>query len=97
MPTDANCGILYPNAKSETWKRRCPRVFRRRLAFAGDKREFEEYPPERVPLHIDDEQQICSAAAQYGFRVLRVYEEDDEWKEKIIDCAERVRKLEGKA
>ena len=51
----------------------------------------------RISLHVDDEQQICSAAAQYGFRVYRLYEEDDEWKEKIIDCAEHVRKLEGKA
>ena len=48
----------------------------------------------RISLHIDDEEQICAAAAQYGFRVLRVCEEDDEWKEKIIDCAERIRKLE---
>ena len=48
----------------------------------------------RISLHIDDEKQICAAAAQYGFRVYRLYEEDDEWKEKIIDCAERVRKLE---
>ena len=51
----------------------------------------------RISLHVDDEQQICAAAAQYGFRVYRLYEEDDEWKEKIIDCAEHVRKLEGKS
>ena len=48
----------------------------------------------RISLHVDDEQQICSAAAQYGFRVYRLDAQDDEWKEKIIDCAERVRKLE---
>ena len=49
----------------------------------------------RISLHIDDEEVICSSAGQYGFRAYQLNAEDDEWKEKIIAEAERIKKLEG--
>ena len=48
----------------------------------------------RISLHIDDEEVICSSAGQYGFRAFQLNAQDDEWKEKIIDRAERIRKVE---
>ena len=48
----------------------------------------------RISLHIDDEEVICSAASQYGFRAYQLNAEDDEWKEKIIERAERIKKVE---
>lgn len=48
----------------------------------------------RISLHIDDEDAIIQNGKKYGFKVMRVYEPDDEWAEKIIAEAERIRKLE---
>jgi len=48
----------------------------------------------RISLHIDDEEVICSSAGQYGFRAYQLNADDDEWKEKIIAEADRIRKLE---
>ena len=48
----------------------------------------------RISLHIDDEEAICSSAGQFGFRAYQLNAQDDDWKEKIIDYAERVRKIE---
>lgn len=48
----------------------------------------------RISLHIDDEEAICSSAGQYGFRAYRLDGEDGEWKEKIIEYAERIRRIE---
>ena len=48
----------------------------------------------RISLHIDDESVICSAAGQYGFRAYQLNAQDDDWKEKIIEQAERIRKVE---
>ena len=48
----------------------------------------------RISLHIDDEEVICSAASQYGFRAYQLNAEDDEWKDKIIQRAEQIRKVE---
>jgi hypothetical protein len=48
----------------------------------------------RISLHIDDEAVICSAAGQYGFRAYQLNAQDDDWKEKIIEQAERIRKVE---
>ena len=45
-------------------------------------------------MHIDDEEVICSAASQYGFRAYQLNAEDDEWKDKIIQRAEQIRKVE---
>ena len=43
---------------------------------------------------IDDEEVICSAAGQYGFRAYQLNSQDDNWKEKIIEQADRIRKIE---
>ena len=48
----------------------------------------------RISLHIDDEEIVVKNARAYGYRVMRVYEPDEHWAEKIIDEAERIRKLE---
>ena len=48
----------------------------------------------RISLHIDDEEVICSAAGQYGFRAYQLNAQDDNWKEKIIERAERIKKVE---
>ena len=48
----------------------------------------------RISLHIDDEEVICSSAGQFGFRAYQLNADDDEWKEKIIAEADRIRKLE---
>ena len=48
----------------------------------------------RISLHIDDEEVICSSAGQYGFRAYRLEAQDDNWKEKIIETADRIRKIE---
>ena len=49
----------------------------------------------RISLHIDDEEVICSAAGQYGFRAYRLStEDDDQWKEKILQRVEEIRRIE---
>ena len=48
----------------------------------------------RISLHIDDEEIVVKNARSYGYRVLQIYEPDDHWVEKVLDEAERVRKLE---
>lgn len=48
----------------------------------------------RISLHIDDENVVRENAARYGYRVFRVYEPDEHWVEKVLDEAERVKKLE---
>ena len=48
----------------------------------------------QISLHIDDEESIIKNARTYGFHALRVYEPDDEWVTKVLNEAERIRKLE---
>ena len=48
----------------------------------------------RISLHIDDEDVICTAAGQYGFRAYQLNAEDDHWKEKILEQADRIRHIE---
>ena len=48
----------------------------------------------RISLHIDDEETICSSAGQFGFRAYQLNAQDDNWGEKIIEQADRIRKLE---
>ena len=48
----------------------------------------------RISLHIDDEEVICSAAGQYGFRAYQLNAQDDDWAQKIIDRAEQIRRIE---
>lgn len=55
----------------------------------------QKLPPHfRISLHIDDEESVIRNSVNYGFRALRVYEPDDEWANKVIEEAERVRNLE---
>lgn len=48
----------------------------------------------RISLHIDDEAVICTAAGQYGFRAYQLDAQDDDWKEKILERAEQIRRIE---
>lgn len=54
--------------------------------------------PQKVPskygiaLHVDDESVICSYGREYGFDTYQLNAPDDEWKEKIIERAEEVKK-----
>lgn len=48
----------------------------------------------RISLHIDDEEVICTSSGQYGFRAYQLNSQDDDWKEKILACADRIRHLE---
>ena len=46
-----------------------------------------------IALHIDDEEVICSGALQHGFEAYRLDAQDDDWKEKIIQRADMIRKM----
>ena len=46
----------------------------------------------RISLHIDDEAIICTLGRQYGYNVYQLDAQDDDWKDKIIACADRIRK-----
>ena len=48
----------------------------------------------KISLHVDDEAVICSLGRIYGFRAYQLDAQDDEWKEKIIERANQVKKLE---
>jgi len=48
----------------------------------------------RISLHIDDEDAIIRSARDYGYRVMRVYEPDPEWADKVLQEALRVRAME---
>ncbi|MBQ3761095.1 MAG: HAD family hydrolase [Clostridia bacterium] len=45
-----------------------------------------------ISLHVDDEDVICSGALLHGFEAYKLDAQDDEWKEKIIACADRIRR-----
>lgn len=63
---------------------------------AGRKQRLPQKVPPRyhISLHIDDEENIIRNAKTYGYRVMRVYEPDDEWVNKVLGEAERIRRLE---
>ena len=48
----------------------------------------------RISLHVDDEAVVCSLGRQYGYRTYQLNAEDDEWKEKIIQRAEKIKATE---
>jgi hypothetical protein len=48
----------------------------------------------QISLHIDDEDNIIKNGRAFGYRVFRIYEPDDEWVKKVLNEAERIRKLE---
>ena len=45
----------------------------------------------RIQLHIDDEDVICQHGREMGFRVLKVCDPDDQWAEKVLAEARRIR------
>ena len=49
----------------------------------------------RISLHIDDEDIIVKNSRAYGYHVLKIYEEDNEWVQKVIAEAERIRMAES--
>ncbi len=48
----------------------------------------------RISLHVDDEKSVVENGRRFGYRAMRVYEPDDEWAEKVLKEANRIRKLE---
>ena len=48
----------------------------------------------RISLHIDDEDVIHQYGRALGFKTLKVCEPDDQWVEKVLDRARRIRELE---
>ncbi len=46
----------------------------------------------RISLHVDDESVICSLGREYGFDTYQLDAQDDDWKEKVIERAEQIRK-----
>ena len=63
-------------------------------------RDRKETLPQKLPnvyhisLHIDDEEVVCTLGRQYGYNVFQLNAQDDDWKEKIIERAGKIRKLE---
>lgn len=47
-----------------------------------------------IALHIDDDDAVHASGKLYGFRTLKIFEQDDEWAEKVMAEAKRVRALE---
>ena len=50
----------------------------------------------RISLHVDDESVICSNGRLYGFEVYQIDAQDDDWKEKVIARADRIRRRESR-
>ncbi len=48
----------------------------------------------RISLHVDDESIIASWGREYGFHTYLLNAQDDDWKEKIIACADHIRRVE---
>ena len=48
----------------------------------------------RISLHVDDETVIASWGRQYGFHTFLLNAQDDDWKEKILAYADRIRRME---
>ena len=50
----------------------------------------------RISLHIDDEDVIHQYGKSLGFKTFKVCEPDDEWTDKVLAEARRIRDLEAK-
>ena len=50
----------------------------------------------QISLHIDDEESVVQNGRDYGFRVLRVSEQDPLWADRILQEAALIRDLENK-
>ncbi|MCR4625649.1 MAG: hypothetical protein K5795_06745 [Lachnospiraceae bacterium] len=44
---------------------------------------------------MDDESVICSYGREYGFEAFQLDADDDNWKEKVIERAEEVKRKRG--
>ena len=61
-------------------------------------RDNKQMLPQKLPnryrrsLHIDDEAIVCTLGKQYGYNVFQLNAQDDDWKEKVIACADKIRK-----
>ena len=51
----------------------------------------------QIALHIDDEDAIHQNGRRYGFKTFKVCEPDDEWVEKVLGEARRIRRIEQDA
>ena len=47
-----------------------------------------------ISLHMDDEESVLRNGQEYGFKVMRVYDPDEHWAEKILEEARRIRARE---
>ena len=45
----------------------------------------------RISLHVDDENIVASYGKTYGFDVFQLNAQDDDWAEKIINRARKIR------
>ena len=48
----------------------------------------------RISLHVDDETVVCSWGREYGYEAYQLNAQDDDWKDKIIQKAEEVKRKE---
>ena len=47
-----------------------------------------------IALHVDDEDAVIQNGRSYGFKTIKVYEPDDQWADKILEEARRLRTLQ---
>jgi hypothetical protein len=47
-----------------------------------------------ISLHVDDEEAVIRNGREFGFKVMRVYEPDEHWADKILEEARRIRARE---
>ena len=47
-----------------------------------------------ISLHVDDEDAVIRNGREFGFKVMRVYEPDEHWADKILGEARRIRARE---
>ncbi|MCF0134117.1 MAG: HAD family hydrolase [Blautia sp.] len=59
---------------------------------AGHKEILPQKLPNKygISLHIDDESVIAIHGRTYGFKVYQLEEQDDDWKEKILECVKSI-------
>jgi hypothetical protein len=50
-----------------------------------------------ISLHLDDEEAVIRNGREYGFKVMRVYDPDAAWADKILEEARRIRAHEEAA
>ena len=50
----------------------------------------------QISLHVDDETVVASYGKKYGFNVYELNAHDDDWAEKIIDRAAKIRKQKNR-